>query len=84
MGRMRAVFKADTAETDSRYSVSEWWLEPNTVGPGTHAHPEDHLFYVTARADSSVLTSAGVLSGKCPILCDGLQRIPWGMPPLRK
>jgi mannose-6-phosphate isomerase-like protein (cupin superfamily) len=46
MGRMRAVFKADTAETDSRYSVSEWWLDPNTKGPGIHAHPEDHVFYV--------------------------------------
>ena len=46
MGRMRAVFKADVAETDSRYSISEWWLEPNTQGPGTHSHPEDHIFYV--------------------------------------
>jgi quercetin dioxygenase-like cupin family protein len=46
MGRMRAVFIADTAETDSRYSVSEWWLEPNTKGPGTHSHPDDHVFYV--------------------------------------
>lgn len=46
MGRMRAVFIADTAETDSRYSVSEWWLDPNTKGAGTHAHPEDHVFYV--------------------------------------
>jgi mannose-6-phosphate isomerase-like protein (cupin superfamily) len=46
MGRMRAVFIADTAETDSRYSVSEWWLGPNTKGPGTHAHPQDHVFYV--------------------------------------
>src|SRR5262245_4770834 len=46
MGRMRAIFKADGEETDSRYSISEWWLEPNTKGPGTHAHPEDHIFYV--------------------------------------
>jgi len=46
MGRMHAVFIADTAETDSRYSVSEWWLEPNTAGPGNHSHPEDHVFYV--------------------------------------
>src|ERR1700752_3357417 len=45
MGRMRAVFVADTAETDSRYSVSEWWLEPNTKGPGTHSPPDDHVFY---------------------------------------
>jgi mannose-6-phosphate isomerase-like protein (cupin superfamily) len=48
MGRMRAVFKADTDETASRYSVSEWWLEPRTRGPGTHAHPDDHVFYVIA------------------------------------
>jgi mannose-6-phosphate isomerase-like protein (cupin superfamily) len=48
MGRMRAVFKADTDETASRYSVSEWWLEPRTRGPGVHAHPHDHVFYVIA------------------------------------
>lgn len=46
MGRMSAIFKADCAETESRYSISEWWLEPNTKGPGTHSHPEDHIFYV--------------------------------------
>lgn len=46
MGRVRAVFKADEAETDSRYSVSEWWLEPRTQGPGAHSHAEDDLFYV--------------------------------------
>jgi mannose-6-phosphate isomerase-like protein (cupin superfamily) len=46
MGRIRAVFKADEAETESRYSVSEWWLEPRTQGPGPHSHAEDDLFYV--------------------------------------
>ena len=46
MGRISAVFKADEAETESRYSVSEWWLEPRTKGPGAHFHPEDDLFYV--------------------------------------
>jgi quercetin dioxygenase-like cupin family protein len=46
MGRMRAVFVADGDETDSRYSVSEWWLEPRTAGPGAHSHAEDHIFYV--------------------------------------
>ena len=46
MGRISAVFKADGAETESRYSISEWWLEPNTQGPGAHSHPEDDLFYV--------------------------------------
>jgi len=46
MGRMRAVFKADGEETDDAYSVSEWWLEPNTAGPPVHQHAEDHVFYV--------------------------------------
>jgi mannose-6-phosphate isomerase-like protein (cupin superfamily) len=46
MGRISAVFKADEAETRSRYSVSEWWLEPKTQGPGAHSHDEDDLFYV--------------------------------------
>jgi mannose-6-phosphate isomerase-like protein (cupin superfamily) len=46
MGRIAAVFLADEAETDNRYSISEWWLEPNTKGPGAHAHAEDDVFYV--------------------------------------
>jgi mannose-6-phosphate isomerase-like protein (cupin superfamily) len=46
MGRIRAVFKADGAETANRYSISEWWLDPNTTGPGRHSHPEDDVFYV--------------------------------------
>jgi len=46
MGRISAVFKADGPETESRYSVSEWWLEPCTQGPGAHSHAEDDLFYV--------------------------------------
>ena len=48
MGRIDAVFKADGDETAQRYSISEWWLEPNTQGPGAHAHPEDDIFYVLA------------------------------------
>lgn len=58
MGRMSAVFKADIAETDSRYSVSEWWLEPNTKGPGMHAHPEDHVFYVIEGTVSILIDGA--------------------------
>lgn len=46
MGRISAVFKADGAETASKYSISEWWLEPRTKGPGAHSHPEDDAFYV--------------------------------------
>ena len=46
MGRISAVFKADGNETDKRYSISEWWLEPHTQGPGAHSHAEDDIFYV--------------------------------------
>jgi mannose-6-phosphate isomerase-like protein (cupin superfamily) len=46
MGRISAVFKADRVETGDRYSISEWWLEPHTQGPGAHSHPEDDVFYV--------------------------------------
>ena len=46
MGPIRAVFKADGAETGHGYSISEWWLEPHTTGPGPHSHPEDDVFYV--------------------------------------
>ena len=46
LGRVQAVFKADGTETAGGYSISEWWLEPNTAGPGPHSHPEDDTFYV--------------------------------------
>ena len=57
MGRIGAVFKADGVETASRYSISEWWLEPHTQGPGAHSHPEDDVFYVIA-GTMSVLVGA--------------------------
>lgn len=47
MGQMRAVFKADSQETQDRFSVSEWWLDPHSDGPGAHLHEEnDEVFYV--------------------------------------
>jgi mannose-6-phosphate isomerase-like protein (cupin superfamily) len=46
MGPLRAVFKADGDETRKRYSISEWWLEPYTRGPGAHTHEEDDVFFV--------------------------------------
>lgn len=46
MGTLAAVFKADGPETHGRYSISEWWLEPTSKGPGPHSHPEDDIFYV--------------------------------------
>ena len=46
MGRMSALFKADGEETGGKYSISEWWLESNTTGPGAHSHDEDDVFLV--------------------------------------
>ena len=49
MPAMRAVFKADGNETQDRYCVSEWWIEPYGHGPGAHRHEaNDEIFYVTA------------------------------------
>ncbi|MCE3295057.1 MAG: quercetin 2,3-dioxygenase [Crocinitomicaceae bacterium] len=46
-GTMTAIFKADENETNEGYSVSEWWLEPNSEGPGAHSHEaNDEVFYV--------------------------------------
>lgn len=38
LGQMTAIFKADEDETDNKYSVSEWWLDPHSEGPGAHLH----------------------------------------------
>lgn len=46
-GNMTAIFKADENETAEKYSISEWWLAPNSDGPGPHSHDEnDEVFYV--------------------------------------
>ena len=46
-GTMKAIFKADENETNEYYSISEWWLEPHSDGPGAHQHEEnDEVFYV--------------------------------------
>lgn len=64
MGRISAVFKADGNETLGGYSISEWWLEPHTQGPGAHAHDEDDIFYVIEGTMSFWLASAGSMRPK--------------------
>ena len=47
LGKMQAIFKADVEETKERYSISEWWLEPYSEGPGAHSHQKNQdIFYV--------------------------------------
>ncbi len=46
-GPMHSEFLADGEETDNRYSVSIWWVDPHRPGPGAHKHDlNDELFYV--------------------------------------
>ena len=73
MGPMRAIFKADRDETAGRYSVSEWWLEPHTRGPGVHLHPEDHVYYVLAGTLSLCLDDdwSQVTKGTCVVIPGG-------------
>ncbi|MFN7973341.1 MAG: cupin domain-containing protein [Acidobacteriota bacterium] len=46
MGRISSVFKAGANETANAYSISEWFVDPHTTGPGPHNHPEDDVFYI--------------------------------------
>ncbi|NJO55161.1 MAG: cupin domain-containing protein [Rhodospirillales bacterium] len=47
MGGMTAIFKADEAETDSGYAVSEWVLDAGFDGGGPHRHAaNDEIFFV--------------------------------------
>jgi mannose-6-phosphate isomerase-like protein (cupin superfamily) len=63
MGRISALFKADGAETAQRYSISEWWLEPYTKGPGAHSHPEDDVFYVLSGMMSVLVDTEWIEAG---------------------
>jgi mannose-6-phosphate isomerase-like protein (cupin superfamily) len=63
MGPISAVFKADGAETRRGYSISEWWLEPHTTGPGAHSHPEDDVFYVLAGTMSVLVDTEWIEAG---------------------
>jgi mannose-6-phosphate isomerase-like protein (cupin superfamily) len=56
IGPMTGVFKADGAETDDAYCVSEWSVEPGCGGPGAHSHPDNvELFLVTEGTMSFLL-----------------------------
>lgn len=45
-GTMTAVFKADENKTSEKYSISQWWLEPNSSGPSAHQHEDnEEVFY---------------------------------------
>jgi mannose-6-phosphate isomerase-like protein (cupin superfamily) len=55
MPAMRAVFHADGEETGNTYSVSEWWLEPRSDGPGAHSHEANDEIFRIVEGRMSVL-----------------------------
>lgn len=64
-GTMTAIFKADENETNEKYSVSEWWLQPNSDGPGAHSHEEnDEVFYVLEGTMSFLVGEQWILAKK--------------------
>lgn len=64
-GTMTAIFKADENETNEKYSISEWWLEPNSDGPGAHQHEDnDEVFYGIAGVASVLVGDRWVDVGK--------------------
>jgi mannose-6-phosphate isomerase-like protein (cupin superfamily) len=75
MGPLDAVFKADGDETRNRYSISEWWLEPYTRGPGAHQHEEDDVFFVIEGTMSFFVGDAWVDAPKGSLVI-----APGGMP----
>jgi mannose-6-phosphate isomerase-like protein (cupin superfamily) len=58
LGRLTAIFKADEAETESRYSISEWWMEPGFPGVGAHNHPDNDEIFVGLEGKPSLLIGA--------------------------
>ena len=55
MGPIRATFKADDAETEGRFSVSEWYLDARHEGPGAHKHDENEEVFYVLEGTASIL-----------------------------
>jgi mannose-6-phosphate isomerase-like protein (cupin superfamily) len=75
MPTMRAVFKADGEETANRYSVSEWWLEPGSGGPGAHSHEaNDEIFFVMEGTPSLLVGDEWIdaPAGSCIVIPAGV------------
>lgn len=76
LGRMTSIFKSDGEETSGRYSISEWWLEPYTRGPGKHVHDHnDDIFYVIEGRVAFLVGDQWIDAAKGSFV-----RVPAGMP----
>ncbi len=62
---MTAIFKADESETAENYSISEWWLQPYSEGPGAHLHEaNDEVFYVLEGRPALLIGSEWIETAK--------------------
>jgi len=65
LGTMRSVFKSDGGETADVYSISEWWLDPHSSGPGAHSHDaNDDIFYVLGGTMTFLLDGKRLEAGR--------------------
>ena len=56
---VEVTFKADGDEVDSRYSITEWWMDSHAPGPDAHVHEtSDELIYVLAGPVSILIGDA--------------------------
>lgn len=55
MGDLTAIFKADEAETDCRYSVSEWLIDPGFEGVGAHSHQANKELFQVLDGEPEIL-----------------------------
>ena len=63
-GTMTAVFKAGENETADKYSISEWWLEPHTEGPGAHQHESNDEVFCGIEGTTSILVGDKWMDGE--------------------
>jgi mannose-6-phosphate isomerase-like protein (cupin superfamily) len=75
MPTISAVFKADGEETANRYCVSEWWLQPDSDGPGAHSHEaNDEIFFVIEGTPSLLVGDEWIdaPAGSCIVIPAGV------------
>lgn len=75
MPTMRAVFKADGEETANRYSISEWWLQPGSDGPGAHSHETNDEIFLVIEGTPSLLVGDEWIeapAGSCIVIPAGV------------
>jgi len=51
------IFKADGAEVDNQYAITEWWMEAGGPGPAPHVHEANNELIYVIQGPVSVLVA---------------------------